>query len=34
MQALAEIPGVSGVNLVSTGDPELLAEAIRASGLR
>ncbi len=34
MQEVAEIPGVSGVNLMTTGDPELLRDAIKASGLR
>jgi methylenetetrahydrofolate reductase (NADPH) len=34
MRLLTEIPGVSGVHLVSTGEAELLAEVIRASGLR
>jgi methylenetetrahydrofolate reductase (NADPH) len=34
MQEIAEIPGVSGVNLMTTGDPELLRDAIKASGLR
>jgi len=34
MQEIAEIPGVSGVNLMTTGDPKLLRDAIKASGLR
>jgi len=34
MRMLAQTPGVSGVNLVSTGEPQLLAEVIDASGLR
>lgn len=34
MQEISEIPGVSGVNLMTTGNPELLCEAVKASGLR
>ena len=34
MQQISEIPGVSGVNLMTTGSPELLVKAIKASGLR
>jgi 5,10-methylenetetrahydrofolate reductase len=34
MNEIREIPGVSGVNLMTTGEPELLADAILASGLR
>ncbi len=34
MQQITEVPGVSGVNFVSTGSPELIAAAIDASGLR
>jgi methylenetetrahydrofolate reductase (NADPH) len=34
MREIAQIPGVSGVNLMTTGNPELLRDAIRASGLR
>ncbi|HMB60607.1 MAG TPA: methylenetetrahydrofolate reductase [Xanthomonadales bacterium] len=34
MQEISAIPGVSGVNLMTTGDPGLLCEAIKASGLR
>jgi len=34
MQEISEIPGVSGVNLMTTGDPEAIPAAIRASGLR
>ena len=34
MQEISEIPGVSGVNLMTTGDPKALPAAIRASGLR
>jgi methylenetetrahydrofolate reductase (NADPH) len=33
MQEIAEIPGVSGINLMTTGDPDLLAAAFEASGL-
>ena len=33
IQRLREIPGVSGVNLMTPGQPELLVEAIRAAGL-
>jgi 5,10-methylenetetrahydrofolate reductase len=34
MQEISEIPGVSGVNLMTTGDPEAIPAAIEASGLR
>lgn len=34
MQEIAGIPGVSGINLMTTGDPDAIPEAIRASGLR
>jgi len=34
MQEISEIPGVSGVNLMTTGDPGAIPETIRASGLR
>ena len=34
MNEVKAIPGISGVNLMTTGEPELLVEAIRASGLR
>jgi methylenetetrahydrofolate reductase (NADPH) len=34
MNEVKEIPGVSGVHSMTTGEPELLAAAIRASGLR
>ena len=34
LRAVAEIPGLSGVNLVTPGDPGLVSAAIRASGLR
>jgi methylenetetrahydrofolate reductase (NADPH) len=34
MREISEIPGVSGVNLMTTGDPKAIAAAIRASGLR
>lgn len=34
MRAVAEIPGVSGINLMTMGNPEHLAAAIEASGLR
>jgi len=33
IQRLREIPGVSGVNLMTPGPPELLVEAIQAAGL-
>ncbi|MEE4175608.1 MAG: methylenetetrahydrofolate reductase [Xanthomonadales bacterium] len=33
MKAVAALPGVSGIHLMSMGDPESLAEAIDASGL-
>jgi len=34
MQQISEIPGVSGVNLMTTGDPGALKATIQASGLR
>ena len=34
LQELAEIPGVSGANLMTPGDPATIAAAISASGLR
>jgi methylenetetrahydrofolate reductase (NADPH) len=34
MQQIAEIPGFSGVNLMTTGDPAALRETIRASGIK
>jgi len=34
IQQIAEVPGISGVNLMTTGSPEQLAAAIDASGLR
>ena len=34
LQELVEIPGVSGANLLTPGDPETVTAAIRASGLR
>lgn len=34
MQAMAEIPGLSGIHLMTTGDAEHIAAAIDASGLR
>jgi len=34
MQEISGIPGVSGVNLITTGDPEAISAAIQASGLR
>jgi len=34
MQEISEIPGVSGINLMTMGDPESIVEAIKASGLR
>ena len=33
MREIAEIPGVSGINLISTGNPEAILAAIEASGL-
>jgi methylenetetrahydrofolate reductase (NADPH) len=33
IQRLREIPGVSGINLMTPGPPDLLVEAIRAAGL-
>lgn len=34
MQKIAGIPGVSGINLMTTGNPETIPAAIQASGLR
>jgi 5,10-methylenetetrahydrofolate reductase len=34
MQEISEIPGVSGINLMTTGNPEAIPAAIKASGLR
>ena len=34
MQEISEIPGVSGVNLMTTGDTGTIPAAIKASGLR
>jgi methylenetetrahydrofolate reductase (NADPH) len=34
LQEIAEIPGVSGANLVTPGDPATIPAAVRASGLR
>jgi methylenetetrahydrofolate reductase (NADPH) len=34
MQEIAEIPGVSGINLMTTGDASAIAAAIEAAGLR
>jgi 5,10-methylenetetrahydrofolate reductase len=34
MQEVSKIPGVSGVNLMTTGDPEAILAAIDASGMR
>ncbi len=34
MQEISEIPGISGVNLMTTGNPESIPAAIKASGLR
>lgn len=34
MQQVSEIPGVSGINLMTTGNPEAIPAAIRASALR
>ena len=33
MHEIAEIPGVSGINLMTTGDPEAICAAFEASGL-
>lgn len=34
MRTISAIPGVSGINLMTTGNPEALVAAIKASGLR
>jgi len=34
MQEISEIPGVSGINLMTMGNPESIPAAIKASGLR
>ena len=34
IQEISEIPGVSGINLMTTGNPESIPAAIKASGLR
>ncbi len=34
MQEISEIPGVSGINLMTMGNPETIPAAIKASGLR
>ena len=34
LQKMREIPGISGANLVTPGDPGLLVEAVRMAGLR
>jgi methylenetetrahydrofolate reductase (NADPH) len=34
MQEISEIPGVSGVNLMTMGDPDSIPAVIKASGLR
>jgi len=34
MQEISQIPGVSGVNLMTMGNPESIPAAIKASGLR
>ena len=34
LQEMQEIPGISGVNLMTPGDPAILLEAIRMAGLR
>jgi hypothetical protein len=34
MQEISKIPGVSGINLMTTGDPGAIPAAIQASGLR
>jgi hypothetical protein len=33
IQQLREIPGISGVNLVSAGEPELLVAVLDAAGI-
>jgi len=34
MQQISEVPGVAGVNLMTTGDPSAIREAIKAAGMR
>jgi len=34
LREIATIPGVSGANLISTGSPQMIVEAIEASGLQ
>jgi methylenetetrahydrofolate reductase (NADPH) len=34
MREISRIPGVSGINLMTTGDPDAIPAAVRASGLR
>lgn len=34
LQEIARTPGVSGANLITTGDPEMIVRAIKASGLQ
>jgi methylenetetrahydrofolate reductase (NADPH) len=34
LQKLREIPGISGANLMTPGDPAMLLEAVRLAGLR
>ena len=34
LQSLRDVPGVSGANVQTTGDPDLIVAAIKASGLR
>ena len=34
LQQLREVPGVSGANLMTPGDPQTLVEAVRSAGLR
>ena len=34
LREIATIPGISGANLIATGNPAMTAEAIKASGLR
>ena len=34
IREIAEIPGVSGVNLMTVGNPDSICKAIQASGLR
>jgi methylenetetrahydrofolate reductase (NADPH) len=34
LQEIATIPGISGANLIASGNPEMIVEAIKASGVR